>query len=190
MASRTPLAAAALLALSCARASTVPLSLSPVPPGQPDDDFQSTGEVTTKGESTAFNDWRVVGPRVNLTRRADGTWAGNLVGRNYILKPGPGSLSAPGADLHFLRWGKDIAVLGNLGELKIRIRIVPGEGLRVADGKVCRVGGAGSILVDCTPEEARASPGIHLRGQAAQTQLPEMPQLALALIAITYIPLN
>ena len=69
MTARIPLLAAVLLSLSCAGGQTVRLPLSPVPPGAPDEEFEPTGEVQTRGESTAFNDWRVVGPRVNLTRR-------------------------------------------------------------------------------------------------------------------------
>lgn len=176
--------AAALLALSCAGASTRPLALSPLPPGEAPDEYVPTGEIQTRGESTSFNAWRVVGPRVNMTRRPDGTWAGTLVGRNYILKPGDGSLTAPGADLHFLRWGKELAVLGNLGDLKIRLRFHPGPGLSTTGGKVCRFNGN---LVDCRVAEARAQPGIRLSGEAANLDQPVMPQLGLALIAITYL---
>ncbi|ACL64189.1 conserved hypothetical protein [Anaeromyxobacter dehalogenans 2CP-1] len=178
-------AAAAALALSCAGASTQPLSLSATPPGEPPEEYVPTGEIQTRGESTSFNAWRVVGPRVNMTRRPDGTWAGTLVGRNYILKPGAdGRLTAPGADLHFLRWGKELAVLGNLGDLKIRLRFRPGPGLPNPGGKVCRFNGN---LIDCRVEEARAQPGVRLRGEAADLDQPVMPQLGLALIAITYL---
>ena len=137
MSCRLPLLASALLALSCAGAQTVNLPLSPRR-------FSSSWRPTKR-------------PRVNLTRRADGTWAGNLLGKNYILTPGEGSLRGSGADLHFVRWDKEIAVLGTLSGIKIRIRIVPGEGLRSPDGKVCRAEGGGDLVVDCRPEEARAS---------------------------------
>src|SRR5690606_33379765 len=42
-------------------------------------EFQATGEVlSTRGTSVAFNDDRILGPEINLTRRTDGSWAGTI----------------------------------------------------------------------------------------------------------------
>ncbi|GAO05603.1 hypothetical protein PSR1_04517 [Anaeromyxobacter sp. PSR-1] len=78
-------------------------------------------------------------------------------------------------------------MLGNLGDLKIRLRFQPGPGLPTPAGKICRFNGN---LVDCRVEEARAQPGIRLSGEAANLDQPLMPQLGLALLSITYIPLG
>lgn len=185
MRTHLPAAAAALLALSCAGMGTKPLPLSPLPEGTIPVEYAPTGEVLTRGESTSFNAWQVVGPRVQMSRRADGSWAGTLVGRNYILKPGAdGSLTAPGADLHFVRWGEELAVLGNLGDLRVRVRFHPGPGVPTVRGKMCQFRGN---LVDCREKESREMPGIRLHGDAANLDAPVMPQLGLALLSIMYI---
>lgn len=174
-----------LAGLGCAAGgATRHLPLSAVPAEPMEEEFVPTGELQTRVGSSAFNAWRVVGPRINMTRRPDGSWAGTLVGRSYILKPGDGRLSAPGADLHFVRWGEEIVVMGNLGDLRIRLRFHPGPGLPAQGGKVCRFSGN---LVDCRRDETRQSAGIRLTGEAAALDEPVMPQLGLALISIVYL---
>lgn len=44
--------------------------------------FRVQGQITT---SASYNADRVVGPAVNVTRREDGTWAGDLLGENLDL---------------------------------------------------------------------------------------------------------
>ena len=64
--------------------------------------FDATGEIRLRASgaqtaSAAFNTVRVVGPLVNVTRRDDGTWAGDLLGQDL--------------DLRFVE-GKDLKVTG------------------------------------------------------------------------------
>ncbi len=68
-------------------------------------DFKPTGEVQflasgSSSSSASFDDARVVGPLVNMTRRADATWAGDLKRRDYDLHVEDGHLHGPNFDLH------------------------------------------------------------------------------------------
>jgi len=75
-------AAAALAVTVCLQPSTTS--------AQADEPFDATGEIrlrTSGGQtaSAAFNTSRVVGPFVNVTRREDGTWGGDLLGQDLDL---------------------------------------------------------------------------------------------------------
>jgi hypothetical protein len=178
------LALPSLTALSLACASATPesrLALTPVPTAPPDPDFRATGEVVSRDSSAAFNDWRVVGPKVNLTRRGDGTWAGDLGGADVLLTPSEGRLSGAAADLHFLLRDGQILVRGRVGGRDINIRLQPGDGIPTSGGIACRYEGN---LVNCDAKAAAERPGIELRGLAARTRDPVMPQLGLALVAL------
>jgi hypothetical protein len=61
---------AALLLVGCKTAEPVPEALS--------DKFTATGEIAYQGVGASFDQNRVVGPLVNLTRRTDGSWGGRL----------------------------------------------------------------------------------------------------------------
>jgi hypothetical protein len=176
---------AASLALACAAGQAqLPLPLTPVPDEEPGAEFLATGEVLTRDRSASFDDWRVVGPQVNIVRRDDGTWAGTLLGQNLIARPGPGSLSGSGVNLHFVRWGGDIVVRGTLGTRSVNVRVRPGPGLQTPSGMFCRFQGN---FIDCEKEPASVDPGAELRGQAARLDEPVMPQLGIALVAVTVV---
>jgi hypothetical protein len=169
-------------AISCAGAGAqIPIAFAPAPPaGQVvPAEYVPNGEVAVMGANGAtFDDWRVVGPRVNLTRRADGTWAGSILGEDVLLTPGEGTLSGPGGNLNFVRWGKDVLVQGSLGRRQFQIRFQPGPGYPYSGGGILCLGGPKSV--DCT--EARSQGNVMLRGQAAIPDAP-MPQFGLALLA-------
>jgi hypothetical protein len=174
----------AVLFLACA--TTAPstetrLPLTPVPQVPPEAQFRATGEVLTHGSSVAFNDWRVMGPHVNLTRRSDGTWAGDVDGTDVLLAPSEGRLSGATADLHFLRREGQLLVRGTIGGRSINIRVQIGDGVRTAGGIMCSLQG---YLVDCDPKSSASNPGIELRGAAASVRDPVMPQLGLALAGL------
>jgi len=93
---------------SLTRASVALAVLVCTPPGpasaQSDatETFDATGEIRLRASgaqtaSAAFNTARVVGPLVNVTRRDDGTWGGDLLGQDL--------------DLHLVE-GKDLKVTG------------------------------------------------------------------------------
>ncbi|HSN93206.1 MAG TPA: hypothetical protein VLS93_18395 [Anaeromyxobacteraceae bacterium] len=181
MSARSRVAAAALaLFLGCAGPGESLLPLTQVPAEPPPDRFVAKGEIQTRDRSAAFDDWRVVGPLVNMTRDDDGNWRGDLLGRDYVMKPGPGRLAGSGAELYFVRWGNEVVVRGHLLERRVVIRILPGEGLPTPSGIACRFDGN---LIDCSKKSASVRQGVELRGQAANVAEPPLPQFALALVA-------
>ncbi len=183
MRTRLAVLLAALTGLACAR--TVPLALSPVPASDPDAPFAAAGEVHTKFGSASFDGWHVVGPQVNLSRRPDGSWGGELLGHAYDLKPGEGSLLGSGVDLHFVRWGKELVFQGYVGARRVHIRVIPGPGIGGSGGCLCQLAGG---LVDCRREAALQSRGIALAGEATHLDVPVLPQLGLALVATLMLP--
>ena len=47
------------------------------PAGPKGPEFLAAGEIRSSiGKSAAWDDWNIRGPRVNLTRSADGSWDG------------------------------------------------------------------------------------------------------------------
>ena len=159
------------------------LPLTPVPDDPWDGDFAAIGEIRTALGSAAFDDWRVVGPQVNLTRLENGLWSGTLLGVDVRARPSPGKLVGTGVNLSFVRWQGEVIVRGNVGGMPVRVRVAPGAGVPTGDGIYCRWN---VNLVDCRTGHQAHSAGIRLHGVAALTDQPLMPQFGLALIAATY----
>ena len=178
----SPLAAAIAVILGCAAGSETLLPLTPVPAEPPTDAFAAKGEILIRESSAAFDDWRVVGPQVNMTRGADGAWAGSLFGQSYVMKPGEGKLSGSGAELYFVRWGNELVVRGYLQGRTVNIRLAPGVGIPTPAGIACRYDGN---LIDCEKKSSSVRQGIEFRGEAARVSSPPLPQFALALVAIS-----
>jgi hypothetical protein len=177
---RTPrvTAVSVVLLLACAGGSQLPIPLTAPPTGAVvPAEYVPTGEVVVGGRGATFSDWRVAGPTVNLTRDADGSWRGSILGQSVVLKPSPGKLYGSGADLNFVRWGDYIMVQGNLSGQEFQIRYLPGPGAPTKGGKICQ---ATPRALDCS--NANAGGAAALAGQAALPNAP-MPQLGLALIA-------
>ena len=64
-------------------------------PAAAEAEFVKTGEIFyTRGGSAAFSADRVVGPNINFSKRADGTWAGVLKDQLYNLKVSEGRMVA------------------------------------------------------------------------------------------------
>lgn len=179
-----------LLALAAATAV-----LAARPAAAQDAPFEPTGEVRflaygTTGTSAAFDAVRVVGPLVNLARRDDGTWAGDLLGRTVNLEVTKDGLAAPNVNLQFSSRDGRVHLEGLFFGRRIRVDL---------DAKKLE-GRFGPCAVDLArkhadllegnlgcapgtrnpPQSGRAS--VKLLGQAAERE-PPMPQLALALLA-------
>lgn len=171
--------------LGCAAGSETLLPLTAVPAGEPPPEFVATGAIQAHDRSASFSDWRVVGPRVNMTRSDDGSWSGDIFGKSYVLKPGQGKVSGAGAELYFVRWGREVVVRGTLEGRTVNVRILPGEGIPTAAGIACRFDGN---LIDCDRKSAAVRQGIEFRGQAARVAEPPFPQFGLALVATAVAP--
>jgi hypothetical protein len=189
--------AASSTVLACATPSGTPVPVTTPAPGETKPrDFQATGEVffdaQSAGTSVAFSDFRMVGPRVNMTRAADGTWRGNIGDREMIVKVQPGRITGDGVDLFVVKKpGKasTVSVQGMYFQRQVWFTFKAGEIQGTTDG--------GSCSFDLNPAQA---PGywtggvgcggnirmgtLQLTGTAANLGEPPMPQLVFALIAV------
>src|SRR5690242_12279587 len=68
-------ALALALAVGCKSTGEVASEQTAAPAGE----FKAQGEIRYRGGSASFDETRVVGPHANLSRRSDGSWAGNLM---------------------------------------------------------------------------------------------------------------
>jgi hypothetical protein len=178
-----------LLAACVTQGIPLPMS-SPTGPRAPE--FVATGEFRASiGKSAAWDEWRVVGPRVNLTRNADGTWDGTAgpMMSGFHLEVEPGRLSGPNLSLSIQRMADGFVEVGGLffGD-RYWIRISPQKLQGNTHGGRCsfefkRVSPAlfvGDIA--CGMEINRVS--IEVLGAAARVEEPILPQAAIALVAV------
>jgi hypothetical protein len=181
---------ATLLLAGCATARGVPLPMT-APAAPAAAEFHALGELrSSAGRSAAFDGWRVVGPEINLSRGADGSWDGSAGPRmsSVHLAPGVGTLGGPGLSITIERAADGFMEIGGLrhGE-RFAVRVSPQRLTgKTRDGH-------------CAFEFTRASPGrydgtaacgkdigyvgIELLGAAAQVESPVLPQFALALLS-------
>jgi len=100
------------------------------------DSFEPQGEIVyagpTRRSSTAFDDRRVVGPSVSMTRNRDGSWSGWLQGRAVQLEMSGQRID--GAALSLVIEDRDdggVEIRGhwlaNRGSEQIYIRVTPDE---------------------------------------------------------------
>jgi hypothetical protein len=158
--------------------------------------FEPVGELlfSARGDSNAtvsFDGTRIVGPRVNLTRREDGTWAGNMGDQEIDVTVSADTIVGANVKLHLepvqagvrmkgLWFGERISLeldgkklSGRLGDCSFDLkRTVPG----VFEGNVGCIGPGASF-------PATAKGKLKLRGQASENR-PPSPQFPLALITI------
>lgn len=185
---------AALAVAGCATTpSGTPVPVTPVPAGETRPrDFTPTGAVNLfgagSGQSADFSDFRIVGPRVNMTRNADGTWAGDLDGRNMILTVAPGRIDGYGVNLFVFRKGTTVSVQGMFGQRQVWFTVKPDEIQGTTDGGRCsfdltRTGeGLFQGGVGCVGQVTTST--LRLSGAAADLANPVVPQLVLALITV------
>jgi opacity protein-like surface antigen len=159
--------------------------------------FEPTGEVRllgygSVGTGASFDDTRVVGPNVNLTRREDGTWGGDLAGQNVDLHfQGENRLMGPNVNITYSTRDGTTLVEG----------LFYGRRVRVEMGKKKLQGRLGACSLDLSRRNVQtffgdvgcSNPqrGLGTAGKATLTLLgvaasanPPLPQLALALFAL------
>jgi hypothetical protein len=158
-------------------------------------EYEPTGEVRFRaggfGGGASFSADRVVGPRVNMTRREDGGWAGDLLGHDLDLHLDNGRLSGPNVNLTFSQKDDKVAIEG----------LFFGDRVRVNFDRKKFQGRMGGCSVDLTRLKSGAifrgdfgcmGPGTRLPASGkgdlefygdAALEKPPLPQLTLALVA-------
>ena len=99
------------------------------PPSGGPVEFSPKGEVSWKDltgvsppRRVSFDDWRVKGPTVSLTRSSDGRWVGKARGVDVALTAAPGKLSGGDVDLALTFDDKgSIVVEGLWGGKRVRL---------------------------------------------------------------------
>ncbi len=178
-------------------AALAALVLLPLPGAAQDKaPFEATGEIRlhgygTVGSSAAYDADRLVGPSVNLTRREDGTWAGDLAGQDMDLEISEGRVSGPNVSLTVSRKAGRTEVEGIFFNRRFRVSLdakrLQGRFGECSFDLVRKRGGAYQGDLGCLrarsafPATTRAT--LSLFGSAADAA-PPMPQFALALVAI------
>lgn len=181
--------ALSIAAFAMSLAAGLPAAAQEVP-------FQATGEVRLLafggGSGAAFDESRLVGPTVNLTRRDDGTWGGDLAGVNVDLHlRGDDRLTGPNVNITYGRKGGTTKVEGLFHGRRVRVELG-------AKRFQARLGACSFDLtrknaqtfvgdVGCSsPQRGLGASGkatLTLLGQAAAEDAP-LPHLALALVAL------
>jgi hypothetical protein len=157
-----------------------PIAMTPAPVGIAAGEFQATGEVVWKDltgvnppRRASFDDWRVIGPKVSLTRAPDGNWAGRLGSVEVRLLATLGKVTGPGVELSITSGEKGAVVVDGLwGGRPVHLELgkeritgsLPGRQLDLTD--------MGSGLFNS------------YQGLLQITGPPDMPQVVLALLAV------
>lgn len=120
-----PALAASLLAC----ATTQPEAAAP-PVEEEGQSLQASGEIFFltaggTGSSAVFDDRRILGPSVNLTRGEEGTWDGDLSGQNVSLAIAPDRIAGAGVDLHVERQGEVTSLRGVWFQRRVSLDLGP-----------------------------------------------------------------
>jgi hypothetical protein len=165
------------------------------PPAAAQAPYEPTGELRLTGggvgSGASFDSDRIVGPAVNLTRRDDGSWAGDLAGEDLDLQPTRGGLQAPFVNLKFSSKDGKTRIEGLYFGQRVRFDV----DRRKLEG---RFGGCSMALQRKGAPVFRGEMGCLVPGQrlprTSQVSLeligeaaadpPPLPQFAFALLAI------
>jgi hypothetical protein len=194
---RLAVLAASSAVLACATPSGAPVPVTTPAAGETKPPvFKATGEVffdaQGSGTSVSFNDFRMVGPRVNMTRADDGGWRGNVGDREMILKVQPGRITGDGVDLYVVKKPgavPAVSIQGMYFQRQVWFTLKAGEIQGTTDGGTCsfdlnpaKAPGFWTGGVGCGGNIRMGT--LQLTGSAANLGEPPMPQLVLALIAV------
>jgi len=182
---------APLLLSACAVTHGLPLPMST--PTEPQAaEFRATGEIRSSiGKSAAFDGWRLVGPLVNLTRKADGSWEGTAGPRMsaFRLEVEPGYLRGPSVSVSIERMADGFVEVGGLFfEDRYWVRISPEKLQGNTHSGRCsfefKRAGPGLFTGDVACGMSVNPASIEFLGAAARVEDPILPQVALALLAV------
>jgi hypothetical protein len=186
--------AASSAVLACATPSGTPVPVTTPAPGEvKPPGFKADGEVffdaQGAGTSVAWNDFRMVGPRVNMALDAKGNWGGSIGQRDMIVSVKPGRITGDGVDLYVVRKNQTLSIQGMYFQRQVWFTIKPGEIQGTTDGGACsfdlnpaKQPGFWTGGVGCGGNVQMGT--LQLSGTAANLDQPAMPQLFFALIAV------
>jgi hypothetical protein len=183
---------AALLLSACASTGGTPLAMTRPPSPARTAEFRPTGEVRSSlGKSASFDAWLVIGPSVNLAYAEDGAWIGSAgaIERGFRLAVKDGTLSGSGVNVSITREADGTVVIGGMYfQSRYLVRLASGKITGSTRGGKCSfelsAQGQGLYQGNLACGRSVDTFFIHLLGDAARTDDPVLPQVALALLAV------
>jgi hypothetical protein len=169
---RTMFISLAMLWLACAEGASGSGSASP--------DFQPTGGIrVASGNGSRFNAVQVVGPKVQLSQRSDGSWGGIIVTSGASRTPidatfQGGMFTGANIRLSIQREGGLTKIYGSVNDRIMRIEVSATE-IRVFTGARSE-----TYVKLAGPGEYGGAQSLTLEGEAQQA--PPTPAFALAMI--------
>lgn len=143
--------------------------------------FEKVGGVERDGANASWDEYEVQGPRVAVRRRADGTWAGDIVNQTVDVSIYEGRAS--GANL-VLKWADENGhrvITARVHNQPYRFELYPD---RIVVRQPAR-----SFTLGRRGDGTYGPPGGELKLEGdAQSASPRMPQFAIALLATFYDP--
>lgn len=110
-------AAMALSLVGCAMGSSAQGTAAAPNPETP---FHAEGEVASQQGTAAWSSTRVVGPKIDMSRRADGTWAGRIGDLVVDVSVQPGRVVGSDLTAAYSRTGDKTVITGLLHGQMIR----------------------------------------------------------------------
>src|SRR5262249_8900611 len=173
---RTTFISLAMLALACAEGASGSGAAS---------DFQPTGGIrVASGNGSRFNQTRVVGPKVQINQRSDGTWGGMIYGNAATPTPidatfQGGQFVGANIRLTIVREGGQTRIFGSVQDRIVRFEFSDAE-IRVYTSSTIATGRSETYV-------KHADPGIYsgpqsLTREGEPLQMPPTPAFALAVV--------
>jgi len=174
---RTTFISLAMLALACAEGAASS--------GGAPADFEPTGGIrVASGNGSRFNATRVVGPKVQLNQRSDGTWGGMIYGNAGTPTPidatfQGGQFVGATIRLTITREGGQTRIFGSIQDRIVRFEVGPTE-IRVFTSSSTVTGRSETYVKLAGPGEYGGPQSLTLEGEAQQW--PPTPAFALAMV--------
>ena len=172
---RTTFISLAMLALACAEGSA----------SSGGADFEPTGGIrVASGNGSRFNPTRVVGPKVQLNQRSDGSWGGMIYGNAGTPTPidatfQGGQFVGSNIRLTITREAGQTRIFGSIQDRIVRFEVGPTE-IRVFTSSSTVTGRSETYVKLAGPGEYGGPQSLTLEGEAQQ--MPPTPAFALAMV--------
>ncbi len=164
--------ATVVVASGCASTGEASAGASSAPPAG---EYKPLGEISYRAGSASFDETRVVGPHANLSRRADGSWAGTLMGGTVDVSVYPHRVVGVNLTLAIERKPEGIVITGQYQGRILRFEVGPEQLL-------IRTPSMSATLPKVGEGQYGQGGAVRLTGQAADPN-PPWPQFGLALAA-------
>ncbi len=141
-------------------------------------DFQPLGSIVFQGGSASFDADRVVGPRINVSRRTDGSWGGTLDNQAIDVSVSSNRIAGSYINLHIEQTPGGMIITGQWQNKIMRFEFTPERAVVRTPTRSFTLGGRGDGTYGPQGE-------LDLSGLAAIPH-PPVPQFPLALVASFY----